>query len=312
MSLSAARWGAALFILGSIASAASPARGQVADEKEVCASAFERGQELEQAGRLKDARAAFVRCAAPTCPLILTPPCVKAVQRLDEEIPSIVIAARGSQGEDIGDARVLIDGELRAERLDGKAIPLDPGSHRVRVERRGSSPVEVEILVRVGERNRAVRVALADPPPPVPGPAPERPPSAGSPMLTSKVPAIAAFAIGGVGVSVGAVAGALALANKLDLDEACPTQDTCDPSRAGQIAAMKTQSTVSTIGFAVGAAGLAVGAVLFVVAGRAPGAAKVAAGRAPGPAKVAAGRAPDAARVSGVVGPGSIGLRGTF
>jgi hypothetical protein len=302
--LIAARWGvgAALIAVGAFA---SPARAEPLDEKEICASAFERGQELELAGRLNDARAAFVRCAAATCPLVLTPPCLKAAQRLDGEIPSIVIAARSSEGEEVSDARVLIDGELRAERLDGRALALDPGPHRLRIERLGSPAAEREIQIRVGERNRLIEVSFADPRaaepalgPAAPKPAPEQP----SPKSTSKTPALVALAVGGVGVSVGAVAGALALSNKLDLDRACPTRATCDPSRGGQIAAMKAQSTVSTVGFVAGAAGIALGVVLFVFVLREPDDPGASGG--PGPSAAAGARI--------ALGPGSIELRGSF
>lgn len=288
MPVSAARW-IGLGALAVLAAMGSPTRASEPDEKESCASAFERGQELERAGHLRSAQRTFLRCAAPTCPAVLSPHCVAAAQRVEAQIPSIVIAARGSGGEDLADVRVLVDGEVVAERLDGKAIPIDPGSHRVRFEHRGAPPVEREILIRVGERNRAVDVSFTIPPPPDPLRAPSPPPPAPrrSPL---EIPAIVALAAGGAGVVTGGVAGAIALANKLDLDRNCPTKATCDPSRRGQIDAMKTQSTIATAGLAIGAAGLALGAVLFIVAKRPPRAAKT----------------------SVFIGPGSMGVRGSF
>lgn len=295
MPLSAAR-GVGLAVMLLLGAIASTARADGPDEKESCASAFERGQELERAGQLQAAQQSFVRCAAPTCPAVLIPHCVGAVQRVEAQIPSIVIAARGSSGEEIGDVRVLVDGALRAERLDGKAIPIDPGSHRIRFERPGMTPVERDVLIRVGERNRAIDVSFATPktpepprdaPPPLP---PRDAPPAPPPRSPLAVPAIVALSAGGVAVTLGAVAGALALANKMDLDRTCPTKATCDPSLRGQIDAMKTQSKIATAGLALGAAGLALGAVFLVIDRRAP----------------------RAARTSVLLGPGSIHLQGAF
>jgi len=57
---------------------------------------------------------------------------------------------------------VSIDGMPVLDRLDGKPLALDPGVHRVAVERAGVR-VESEIVAKVGEKNRVVPFAFLSP-----------------------------------------------------------------------------------------------------------------------------------------------------
>jgi hypothetical protein len=97
-----------------------------------------------------------------------------------------------------------------------------------------------------------------------PLPAPP-PPAAGAPHA-SHAPAFVAFGIGAAGLVVGSVFGVFALSTKSSLDSACPSKVSCPPSSQSDIDALHTQALVSTIGFGVGIAGAAVGAVLLATA----------------------------------------------
>jgi hypothetical protein len=82
-------------------------------------------------------------------------------------------------------------------------------------------------------------------------------------------PAFIALGIGAAGVVVGGVTGLVALGKKSDVAAACsPTGDyvSCDSRRSGANLA----ADASTTGFAVGGVGLAVGALLFILAPEAP------------------------------------------
>ena len=47
--------------------------------------------------------------------------------------------------------------ETIATQIDGRALELDPGTYDFRFERAGSEPVTVHVVLRAGEKNRAVR-----------------------------------------------------------------------------------------------------------------------------------------------------------
>ena len=105
------------------------------------------------------------------------------------------------------------------------------------------------------------------PPPPAPvGSAAARPPPPEEPPR--RAPAYVAFGVGGAGLVVGAVAGALALSQASDVNSRCegtrcPAAD--EPNRDAAI----TKGWVSTVGFGVGVAGAAVGIVLLATGGTA-------------------------------------------
>jgi hypothetical protein len=123
------------------------------------------------------------------------------------------------------------------------------------------------------------------------GSAPGQPKDASHAGKTN-VPAIAAFAVGGAGVVVGSVFGITSLNKQSDLNNVC-TNRQCPPTSKNDITSLKTQSTISTIGFIVGGVGVAAGAVFLIV------------GRSGGGAEKSAG-------VSPYVGLGSAGITGSF
>ena len=103
--------------------------------------------------------------------------------------------------------------------------------------------------------------------------------------------------VGGAGVVVGSVFGGLAFGTKSSLDSACPIKTSCPASSQGDIDALATRATVSSIGFGVGVAGILVGGILLATShGETPPAA------AP----------PRGAQWSPWLGLGAAGVRGTF
>lgn len=124
-----------------------------------------------------------------------------------------------------------------------------------------------------------------EPPEPPPAPSAAPPPEAAPPgpradaaaeEAPSRVPAYVALGVGGAGIAVGAVAGVLALSQAADVKSRCDG-DRCLASDAASKDAAYTKGWVSTIGFGVGAAGVAVGVVLLATGG-APASGKITAG----------------------------------
>ena len=137
-----------------------------------CARAASEAQSLRDAGKLRAAREQLVVCGQESCPAIIGRDCSRWLAEIEETIPGVIIAARDSQGADLADVRVLVDGVVVAERLEGGALRFDPGSHRFRFEHGGSAPVEMSLVLREGERRRTVEVTFA---PAAPSAAAERP-----------------------------------------------------------------------------------------------------------------------------------------
>ncbi|MGH7440129.1 MAG: hypothetical protein ACRENE_30935, partial [Polyangiaceae bacterium] len=82
---------------------------------------------------------------------------------------------------------------------------------------------------------------------------------------------VAALVVGGVGVVGVAVGSILGLIAKSDNDQAlqnCRTSTFCSPKGLSLTDDAKSAATVSTVGFAVGAAGLVGGALLWLTAPR--------------------------------------------
>jgi LPXTG-motif cell wall-anchored protein len=118
---------------------------------------------------------------------------------------------------------------------------------------------------------------------------PPQPPPADTPQTgPNNTPAIVALGIGGIGVAVGGIFGVLALTKKSSLDGVCDANKACPASAQSDINALGTNATISTVGFVVGAIGLAAGAIVLLTSGK---------GGTSG---------------SAWLGPGSAGVRGEF
>jgi hypothetical protein len=70
--------------------------------------------------------------------------------------------------------------------------------------------------------------------------------------------------VGLAGIAVGTVFGVAAMSNKSSLNSECNAQKICPTSAQGNINAFSTNGLVSTIGFGVGGAGIALGLYLFI------------------------------------------------
>jgi hypothetical protein len=115
--------------------------------------------------------------------------------------------------------------------------------------------------------------AAATPPPVATQPrAPSPPPAISDAAPSNKVSppdrtaAYISLAVGGVALAAGGGFGALALKNKSDLSKHC-TGTVCDPSAQSTLDSANTAATISTVLVGVGAAGLALGTILFVTGG---------------------------------------------
>jgi hypothetical protein len=154
-----------LVAAGALATLAAPAVA-FADggEKAACIAASDEAQQLKLDGKLTLARTRLLACARAECPAIVKQDCGQWLAEVDAALPTVVFGARDADGRDLFAVRVLEDGVMVADHLDGRALPVDPGPHLFRFETAAVGVVEVRVLARAGERNRAITAAFPTPP----------------------------------------------------------------------------------------------------------------------------------------------------
>ncbi len=180
---------------------------------EDCIAAYEQTQTARKDGKLMTARKEAAICARADCPALLARDCSKWIGELDASIPTVVLDARSAKGTELVDVKVKVDGQPLVEKIDGKAIQVDPGARTFVFEAAGAPSVEKMVVVREGEKNRRISVTIATDDPPKP------PKDAAGPIP------IGVWIFGGVSVAALATSAIFAidgLGKKSDLDGCKP------------------------------------------------------------------------------------------
>jgi len=266
---------------------------------QVTTTAFEIGRTQEMMGRLVQARETMQRIVA--IPLTASDPAPFQAARskaetlladLDARIPTLSFAITVSPGA--APPEVTVDGVRVAPNALQSQFRVDPGIHQV-VSRLGQQRSSQSITVQERDRKKVVidfdSAVAANRETGIRAPSPAADQDAASPWRTV---GYAGLAIGGTGIVVGAIAGLVALSNK-NLAEAGCEGGRCPPKTWDALDRAESFATVSTVGFAVGAAAIGVGVVGFVLQR---------------PAKDAA--AGTALRVNASIGAGRVNFAATF
>jgi hypothetical protein len=224
----------------------------------------------------------------------------------------------------IGTLRIVIEGvsaELKPEiTIDGVPIPggtsvsrrVNPGRHMVKAAAPGYGESRAETTLSEGGMLDVKLTLTPDGKPSKPPvttvvtgdgktPPAEGPPPPVEPTTKQTSPLVyVGFGLGGVGLLAGGITGALAFSKASSAKDQC-TSNVCPSGAQSDIDGSKTMGTISTIGFGVGVAGVAVGVVGLLISK---------------PATAANAAPARAARTGGtlvpVIGLGSAGLAGTF
>jgi hypothetical protein len=229
------------------------------DSVAACVKAAEDAQTQRSAHQLRAARQQFLVCAQASCPLVVRQDCAGWLSEVDKLMPSIVVQARDTRGVELVDVRVIADGDVIAERLDGLAISVDPGVHLFQFESPGAPPLQQRILIREGEKGRALGVTLAAMTPP---PEEARPRTRNPPPLT--------YVFGGLGLGGLAGFAYFGLTGRADADELgqspCGKAKTC---REDELAPIRQKLLVADISLGIGVLSLGA-AAYFYFTDRAP------------------------------------------
>jgi hypothetical protein len=254
-----------------------------ADEKAACLEAAGNGQTLRDAHKLIEARDQFRLCARAQCPAVIQQDCATWLEATEKSLPTVVVTAKSDSGGDLFDVKVTSDGQPFVGKLDGSAMAMNPGVHALHFEAAGGASLDQTVLIKEGEKDRAIAVALSSGIPakgkvtpeasstPVPSPQPSGA-SRGAevPTMTPTTPEnslsptwrTVGWALGGTGaaaVVLGVAFGIDALAKKGSAN--CDGNNFCD---SAPLSDARGAANISTIGFVAGGV-LAAGALAVVL-----------------------------------------------
>jgi hypothetical protein len=170
-------------------------------------------------------------------------------------------------------------------------VPVNPGDVDVQVTTTGAAPVDKKVTVAAGatvplDLDAGAPAVVAPPPPPPPDTGSHHGPGWMLPV------AIAGGGVGVAGMIMFAAAGIASNGTYSDLQKQCGNSP-CPPSLSDEISRGKTEQALANTGLVVGLIGLAVGATFFTL-------------------WLLPHKHAGATSASLVVGPGSVGLAGTF
>ena len=221
-------------------------------KKQMCVASLDKAQSLQTSHKLVEARESYLSCSNSACPDLVREDCAKSLATVDGTLPSAVFSAQAESG-DITDVRVLVDGNLVSEKLDGKALSLDPGEHTARFIKVGRLPLEVKFVAREGEKNHAVLASFATPA------KPELPKKQEGAKHTPILPIL----LGGVGLA--AVGGGFAFRLSADADGR-DLRDSCAPACSGSARdSLSNKLVMSNVSFAAGGVLLAASAIAWII-----------------------------------------------
>ncbi len=237
-------------VSGATARAQDAAPAASSDTADACFSAAERAQPLLRQRRLREARALLEFCARDACPRVARTDCREWLAEATDAQPSIIISPYEVHGKGqprhLADVRAVIDDSLVVDRVDGMPVVIDPGRHRLRLERAGAEPLVLEIDVRDGEKNRVVDAYW-------------RQPEAVSVARPVSQGIYVAAAIGALATGVGAYFEIAGLGDRSNLYRCQPT---CPQS---QLNSARTETAVGDVTLGVGLV-LVAGAVIYYLA----------------------------------------------
>jgi len=216
----------------------------------------------------------------------------KEVAALPARLPWVTITVLGPTNPE-----VIIDSTPVPIASLGVKRPVNPGNHTIKVSAEGYLPTEKAITLSDGQ-SLTVNLELEQAPVDPSQIAKKSSVSAdtgasGRSSDTRKIIAFSILGLGGAGIIAGGVTGALAMKKHSELEKNGCTNSTCDLSQASNLDTFHTYSTIATVSFIVGGAGLVAGTILLLTEPK-------------------ESTPPTGARISPFIALGGAGVKGTF
>jgi hypothetical protein len=235
------------------------------DDKLTCVKASEQAQLERLHGKLRSARDQLLTCARDACPPLVRTDCGRWLTEIDASLPTVVISALDTNGHDVGNVRVEVDGAAFLDQVGGSAVPVDPGDHTF-VFRHGSDPaVSQKVIIREGEKNRILAVRFGTTALPS---AAVAPPGAEvgvtAPEARSPIPIVgwSLIAAGAIGLGLGAYFEITQVKDFNDLENTCGAKGQCMTS---QVTPISNDRVYGAVSLAAGIAAAGVGVTLLLL-----------------------------------------------
>jgi hypothetical protein len=187
---------------------------------------------------------------------------MRFAQQAEASLPSFVFLAK-TVNSDLTNVRVLVDGDVVAEKLDGRAISVNPGVHLVRFEAKGYPVVERQLVATEGKQLRPITVQFEE--------QREISTTASKPARAEPVAEeassshTASWILGGLG---GACLGGFAYFGLTATSDYNALKDTCGQTSSctqDQVDGFESKAVVADVLLGVGLASLSAAAVVWVL-----------------------------------------------
>lgn len=242
----------------------------------VCKDSYENAQSLMQPNqaesKLMPAREMLRTCMRSGCKDWMVADCSKWLSEVEARIPTVVFSAKNTVGRDLTDISVTREsGEVLTTRLDGRIVEMEPGQQVFVFVAPDGVRREKRVLVREGEKAQSIAATFDASGEEI---AASRGPS-GSDVAMGAAPRVGhesrpssltyvgygMAGVGTIGLAIGTIFGITAISKKNEAN--CDATNACDP---GPLDAARSAATVATIGVVAGAALLAGGVALVMLA----------------------------------------------
>lgn len=128
-------------------------------DRRACTSAYKGALESEQAAHFRRAKELILTCME-TCGAAVKQKCAVLAVNMEADTPSVVPIVTDAAGAPRVDVRVMVDGELLTSRLNGMALPIDPGMHEFSFTANDRVFATQRIMIIEGQRNLAIPVSM--------------------------------------------------------------------------------------------------------------------------------------------------------
>jgi hypothetical protein len=150
----------AVLCLAAKPGSSEPDKAKAKRNANACAGIYKNALQLEQSAHLRQAKDLLLSCSKATCGAMVRQQCTSRYAQLESDIPSVVPLVSDENGEPRVDVQVTMDGEPITMRLDGRALPVDPGLHEFSFVVDGAAVSTQKIMIVQGQRNRPISIAL--------------------------------------------------------------------------------------------------------------------------------------------------------
>lgn len=116
-----------------------------------CLESYAEGQRARKRGAFSAAHEAFTFCGGASCPQALHADCLRWLDEVEAATPTSVFRVVDASGQQLQGVRVSVNGGAK-QRLNGRALTLDPGKHTLVFERNGYRPLTRSFTFSEGEK----------------------------------------------------------------------------------------------------------------------------------------------------------------